>query len=33
VLAAAIIARKDPAVRERLAAFRRAQTAAVPERP
>jgi 5-(carboxyamino)imidazole ribonucleotide mutase len=33
LLAAAIIARKDPAVRDRLAAFRRAQTAAVPERP
>jgi len=33
LLAAAIIARKDPLVREALAAFRREQTAAVPERP
>jgi 5-(carboxyamino)imidazole ribonucleotide mutase len=33
LLAAAIIARKDPQVREALAAFRSRQTAAVPERP
>jgi 5-(carboxyamino)imidazole ribonucleotide mutase len=33
LLAAAIIARKDPEVRAALAAWRRAQTAAVPERP
>jgi 5-(carboxyamino)imidazole ribonucleotide mutase len=33
LLAAAIIARKDPQVRAALAAFRREQTAAVPERP
>jgi 5-(carboxyamino)imidazole ribonucleotide mutase len=33
LLAAAIIARKDPVVREALGAFRRAQTASVPERP
>lgn len=33
LLAAAIVARKDPQVREALAAFRRQQTAAVPERP
>jgi len=31
--AAAIIARKDPAVRKRLQEFREAQSAAVPERP
>jgi len=33
LLAAAIIARKDPSVRGALAAWRRRQTAAVPERP
>lgn len=33
LLAAAILARKDPRVREALAAFRRQQTAAVSERP
>jgi len=33
LLAASIIARKDPVVRAALAAFRRSQTAAVPERP
>jgi 5-(carboxyamino)imidazole ribonucleotide mutase len=33
LLAAAILARKDPKVREALAAFRREQTAGVPERP
>jgi 5-(carboxyamino)imidazole ribonucleotide mutase len=33
LLAAAIVARKDPAVRSALAEFRRAQSAAVPERP
>lgn len=33
LLAAAIIARKDPQVREALAAFRSRQTASVPERP
>jgi 5-(carboxyamino)imidazole ribonucleotide mutase len=33
LLAAAIIARKDPEARAALAAWRRAQTAAVPERP
>ena len=33
LFAAAILARKDPAVRERLAKFREAQSAAVPERP
>jgi 5-(carboxyamino)imidazole ribonucleotide mutase len=33
LLAAAILARKDPAVRSALAAFRRHQTRAVPERP
>ena len=33
LFAAAIIARKDPAVRERLAKFREEQSAAVPERP
>jgi len=33
LLAAAIIARKDPEVRAALATWRRAQTAAVPERP
>lgn len=33
LLAAAIVARKDPQVRAALAAFRRQQTAAVPERP
>jgi 5-(carboxyamino)imidazole ribonucleotide mutase len=33
LLAAAIIARKDPAVRAALARFRARQTAAVPERP
>ena len=33
LLAAAIIARKDPEVREALARFRREQTAAVPDRP
>jgi 5-(carboxyamino)imidazole ribonucleotide mutase len=33
LLAAAIIARKDPEVRAALANWRRAQTAAVPERP
>ena len=33
LFAAAILARKDDAVRERLAKFREAQAAAVPERP
>ncbi len=33
LFAAAILARKDPTVRERLAKFREAQSAAVPERP
>ena len=33
LLAAAILARKDPAVRSALARFRAEQTAAVPERP
>jgi 5-(carboxyamino)imidazole ribonucleotide mutase len=33
LFAAAILARKDPEVRKRLAEFREAQTAAVPERP
>ena len=33
LFAAAILARRDPAVRERLAKFRDAQSAAVPERP
>jgi len=33
LLAGAIIARKDPAVRTALARFREKQTAAVPERP
>lgn len=33
LLAAAILARRDPAVRDRLAEFRRAQSAAVPEAP
>ena len=33
LLAAAILARKDPAVRRALATFRRQQTRAVPERP
>jgi 5-(carboxyamino)imidazole ribonucleotide mutase len=33
LLAAAILARKDPSVREALAAFRREQTASVPQRP
>lgn len=33
LLAAAIIARKDPALRERLVKFREEQAAAVPERP
>jgi 5-(carboxyamino)imidazole ribonucleotide mutase len=33
LFAAAIIARKDPAVHKRLVEFREAQTAAVPERP
>jgi 5-(carboxyamino)imidazole ribonucleotide mutase len=33
LFAAAILARKDPTVRARLAAFRRRQTEAVPERP
>jgi len=33
LLAAAILARKDPAVRSALARFRERQTAAVPERP
>jgi 5-(carboxyamino)imidazole ribonucleotide mutase len=33
LLAAAILARKDPAVRAALARFRERQTAAVPERP
>jgi 5-(carboxyamino)imidazole ribonucleotide mutase len=33
LFAAAIIARSDSAVREKLAKFREAQTAAVPERP
>ena len=33
LLAAAILARKDPALLERLAAWRRRQAAAVPERP
>jgi 5-(carboxyamino)imidazole ribonucleotide mutase len=33
LFAAAILARKDAAVRERLAKFREAQSAAVPERP
>jgi 5-(carboxyamino)imidazole ribonucleotide mutase len=33
LMAAAILARGDPAVRERLAKFREAQSAAVPERP
>ena len=33
LFAAAILARKDPEIREALAAFRREQTASVPERP
>jgi 5-(carboxyamino)imidazole ribonucleotide mutase len=33
LLAAAIIARKDAALRERLAAFRKRQSEKVPERP
>ena len=33
LFAAAILASTDPAVRERLAKFREAQSAAVPERP
>jgi 5-(carboxyamino)imidazole ribonucleotide mutase len=33
LFAAAILARKDPAVRKRLVEFREAQSAAVPERP
>jgi phosphoribosylaminoimidazole carboxylase PurE protein len=33
LLAAAIIARKDPEVRKRLAEFRAEQSAKVPERP
>ena len=33
ILAAAILARKDPAIREALAGFRRAQTEAVGESP
>jgi len=33
LMAAAILARSDPGVRERLAKFREAQSAAVPERP
>jgi 5-(carboxyamino)imidazole ribonucleotide mutase len=33
LLAAAILARKDPGVRERLAKYREAQSAKVPERP
>ena len=33
LFAAAILARSDPALRERLAKFRSAQSAAVPERP
>ncbi len=33
LMAAAILARSDPAVRERLAKFREAESAAVPERP
>jgi 5-(carboxyamino)imidazole ribonucleotide mutase len=33
LFAAAILARSDPTVRERLAKFREAQSAAVPERP
>ena len=33
LFAAQILARSDPAVRERLAKFREAQSAAVPERP
>jgi 5-(carboxyamino)imidazole ribonucleotide mutase len=33
LFAAAILARSDPAVREKLAEFREAQSAAVPERP
>jgi 5-(carboxyamino)imidazole ribonucleotide mutase len=33
LLAAAILARSDPAIREALDRFRREQTAAVPERP
>jgi len=33
LFAAAILARSDPAVRERLAKFREAESAAVPERP
>ena len=33
LFAAAILARKDPGVRERLAKYREAQSAAVPERP
>lgn len=33
LMAVAILARSDPAVRERLAKFREAQSAAVPERP
>jgi 5-(carboxyamino)imidazole ribonucleotide mutase len=33
LLAAAILARKDAALRERLAAFRERQSASVPERP
>jgi 5-(carboxyamino)imidazole ribonucleotide mutase len=33
LLAAAILARKDASLRERLAAFRERQSAAVPERP
>jgi 5-(carboxyamino)imidazole ribonucleotide mutase len=33
LFAAAILARSEPAVREKLAEFRKAQSAAVPERP
>jgi 5-(carboxyamino)imidazole ribonucleotide mutase len=33
LFAAAILARSDPAVSKRLAEFREAQSAAVPERP
>jgi phosphoribosylaminoimidazole carboxylase PurE protein len=33
LFAAAILARKDTALRERLARYREAQSAAVPERP
>jgi phosphoribosylcarboxyaminoimidazole (NCAIR) mutase len=33
VFAAAILARGDDAIRDRLAKFREAQSAAVPERP